>query len=281
MSNYENNQLLAGLSLGKETEYRARYNPDLLQAVPRSLNREALELVPNFQFIGCDVWHAYELSWLNSKGKPVVALARLSVDANSPNIIESKSLKLYLNSLNQMSFDSSEAVCQLLIDDLSQVAGCKVDVSLIQPDDLHSLATQQLPGDCLDGLDISIDDFKLEPELLKCESNANSVKEILHSHLLKSNCLITDQPDWASVVIDYQGDKIDRESLLRYLISFRLHNEFHEQCVERIFTDIMRYCEPNSLSVQALYTRRGGLDINPYRTTDPQSNVPFYRINRQ
>lgn len=281
MSNYNNNELLTKLSLGKVTEYRSGYNPSLLQAVPRNLNREELELNVGFKFVGCDVWHAYELSWLNRNGKPVVALGRFTVNSNSPNIIESKSFKLYLNSLNQIRFESFDAIKQVLAQDLSLVAGDDVKVELIQADDNESLAVNKLPGSCIDDLDISIDDFALQPELLCCDETATIVDETVHSHLLKSNCLITDQPDWASVIIRYQGLQIKHDSLLRYLISFRLHNEFHEQCVERIFTDIMKYCEPTLLSVQALYTRRGGLDINPYRTSTSDQRAPLYRINRQ
>jgi len=267
MSKYENNPVLDGLSLGQATEYRSDYNPSLLQAVPRSLNRKDLAITEDLPFSGGDLWHAYELSWLNERGKPVVALARVFVDAQSPNIIESKSFKLYLNSLNQSRFSSFDEVQKVLVHDLSNVAGWAVEVELIQPDDIHSLPVAALEGHCIDGQDIGID--------------GQSVSETLHSHLLKSNCLITDQPDWASVVIRYEGPKIDEESLLRYLISFRLHNEFHEQCVERIYTDLMMFCKPDILYVQALYTRRGGLDINPYRTNDKKLTHLSTRVNRQ
>jgi len=283
MKSYENNPLLEGLSLGKDTQYRSHYDAGLLQAVPRSLNRQELSITTQLPFDGIDIWHAYELSWLNEKGKPVVALARVCVNAASVNIVESKSFKLYLNGFNQTRFTSVEHVQSVLVADLTQVAQGDVTVEIIQPNDISSLRVQDLPGDCIDDQDIKIDDFILDSTLLRCTAKHEVVDEVLHSHLLKSNCLITDQPDWASVVIRYHGAQIDREFLLRYLISFRLHNEFHEQCVERIFTDIMENCQPQRLSVQALYTRRGGLDINPYRTTPGNFNgsVPNNRVNRQ
>lgn len=273
------NEILATLSLGEEVTYPDNYAPGLLQAVPRRLNREELGIVEAQPFVGVDVWHAYELSWLNSKGKPVVALARFSVPASSPNIIESKSLKLYLNSLNQASFESEQTLLSTLKADLNKVAGAKVAIKLFAPSDVASLAATQLTGECLDELDISIDNYELSPEILSVGSAV--VEEILYSHLLKSNCLITNQPDWATVIIEYSGKQINRESLLRYLISFRQHNEFHEQCVERIFCDIQTACEPTLLSVQALYTRRGGLDINPFRTSNLEAQAPFRRVNRQ
>ena len=281
MNDDQKKLVLSGLTLGQKTEYRSDYDPQLLQAVPRSLNRQELDLPEHATFVGCDVWHAYELSWLNAKGKPVVALARVSVDARSPNIIESKSFKLYLNSYNQTRFDSPEQVKELMVGDLSKTAGWLVEVMLFGPAQNEVLGLTDLPGLCIDDLDIGVDDFVLDAALLRNEQGAKSVNETLHSHLLKSNCLITNQPDWASVVIRYQGLKIDHESLLRYLISFRMHNEFHEQCVERIFSDITRLCAPEHLSVQALYTRRGGLDINPYRHSGGWPDVPLKRINRQ
>ena len=275
------NSPLAELTLGKKTDYCSDYSPELLQSVPRSLNRKELNIVDHQPFLGVDVWNAYELSWLNSKGKPVVSLARFEVDAKSPNIIESKSLKLYLNSFNQTRFDSTDVVQQKIMEDLSFVAGCDVRVELFSAAQNDAFSVDRLPGQCIDVLDISVDCFELNSAILALEPAANVVEETLHSHLLKSNCLITNQPDWASVIIRYKGAKIDQETLLRYLISFRMHNEFHEQCVERIFMDIHNTCQPETLSVQALYTRRGGLDINPYRHSGVWSEVPCYRINRQ
>jgi len=272
---------LSDLSLGKQTDYQTGYSSELLQAVPRKLNRQELGCTDSQPFYGEDVWHAYELSWLNGKGKPVVALGRFTLDYSTPNIIESKSFKLYLNSLNQSRFTDQQQLTSLLEKDLSVVAGGAVTVELFAPQDNLSFASQALPGECIDEIDISVNDFVLSSELIRLSPDVTTVSETLHSHLLKSNCLITNQPDWASVVIQYSGLKIDREGLLRYLISFRMHNEFHEQCVERIFCDILNACNPQQLSVQALYTRRGGLDINPFRTSLKNTPAPLRRINRQ
>ena len=293
MNKYNDKPELQDLSLGEATEYQSNYSSELLQAVPRRLNRETLGIVEKQPFVGCDVWHAYEVSWLNAKGKPVVALARCLVNANSENIVESKSFKLYLNSFNQTRFVSQDEVVKTLVRDLSNVAGNVVQIELFSPDEVSAFPVEPLPGECIDHLDIEVSDFTLNPSSLVLDTNNDHVQETLHSHLLKSNCLITNQPDWASVVIEYQGAKIDREGLLRYLISFRQHNEFHEQCVERIFTDIQRFCSPEELIVQALYTRRGGLDINPFRRSKNCSSnssnsslnsfqdVALRRINRQ
>jgi 7-cyano-7-deazaguanine reductase len=280
---YDDKSELKGLTLGKQSEYASAYSPDLLQAVPRSLNRQELDIVDSQPFVGEDVWHAYELSWLNAKGKPVVALGRFSISSASTNIVESKSFKLYLNSFNQSRFDSIEQVESLMVADLSKTADGEFSVELFGPDQTSVFPTTELPGNCIDGIDIEVAEFSLNPELLKLTNDQSAVTETLHSHLLKSNCLITNQPDWASVIIEYTGRAIDRESLLQYLVSFRMHNEFHEQCVERIFCDISKYCEPKELSVQALYTRRGGLDINPFSTSPNAEtrNAPRRRINRQ
>jgi len=275
------NNSLKELTLGQKTDYRSDYSPDLLQAVPRALNRQELGIVDEQPFGGFDIWNAYELSWLNLKGKPIVGLARVVVDSKSPNIIESKSFKLYLNSFNQTRFGSKEVVLNRMVEDLSKVAGDEVKVELFSAMDNEMFVASELPGQCIDALDISIDHFELDASVLSVEASADIVEETLHSHLLKSNCLITNQPDWASIIIRYKGAKIDQETLLRYLVSFRMHNEFHEQCVERIFVDISQACQTQALSVQALYTRRGGLDINPYRHSGVWGEVPYYRINRQ
>jgi len=272
---------LKDLTLGQKTNYSSDYSPELLQAVPRSLNRQELNIVDEQPFKGSDTWNAYELSWLNSKGKPLVGLARFVFDAKSPNIVESKSFKLYLNSFNQTRFDSIEIVTNRMIDDLSKVSGHAVKVELFSAVESELFTVNELPGQCIDMLDISVDHFELNPSVLAVEPAAQVVEETLHSHLLKSNCLITNQPDWASIIVHYKGVKIDQETLLKYLISFRMHNEFHEQCVERIFMDISKACQTEALSVQALYTRRGGLDINPYRHSGIWADVPYYRINRQ
>ncbi|MGL6518942.1 NADPH-dependent 7-cyano-7-deazaguanine reductase QueF [Aeromonas caviae] len=262
---YAGASALQGLSLGQQSAYISQYTPSLLQPVPRSLNRDDLGLRGELPFQGGDVWTLYELSWLNAKGKPVVAIGEVFVPATSPNLIESKSFKLYLNSFNQTRCDSLEAVQALLVQDLSGCAGAPVSVTLFTLDQAtHQIA--QLPGECIDNLDIEVDGYEFDETLLQGAAGREIVEETLHSHLLKSNCLVTSQPDWGSVVIHYRGPRLDREKLLRYLISFRQHNEFHEQCIERIFTDLKHFCAPEQLTVHARYTRRGGLDINPFRS---------------
>ena len=252
------------IPLGKTSAYISEYDPALLCPFPRQLKRDEIGVVAELPFAGSDLWNAYELSWLNSKGLPQVAMARFSFACESPFLIESKSFKLYLNSFNQTHFNSWDELSQRLRDDLSAASGAAVEVELMSLAKADHLLVP-LPGVCLDDRDIEIANYQLQPEGL-CANPKDPVSEILHSHLLKSNCLVTNQPDWGSLLIEYKGPRIDRESLLRYLVSFRQHNEFHEQCVERIFVDLQRYCQPQQLSVQAWYTRRGGLDINPFRT---------------
>jgi len=255
------------LPLGQATVYPEAYDPGLLCPVPRRLKREELGIRGELPFTGCDIWNAYELSWLTARGKPVVAMGEFRVPCGTPNLIESKSFKLYLNSLNQCRFADVAEVAALLQRDLSAAAGGPVTVQLNTAGGFPGAAIVELPGVCIDGLDIEVSDFRLDPELLAGAADPSvPVEETLHSHLLKSNCLVTSQPDWGSVMIRYRGGRIDREALLRYLVSFRQHNEFHEQCVERIFTDLQRFCRPEQLTVYARYTRRGGLDINPFRT---------------
>ena len=267
MSSYQDHKALAELTLGKPTAYRDHYDVTLLQAVPRSMNREPLGLYPDsLPFHGADIWTLYELSWLNSNGLPQVAVGEISLNADSTNLIESKSFKLYLNSFNQTLFADWESVRATLQRDLAACAQGDVSVTLYQ---LHEITHQPIAdflGECLDQQDIRIDSYEFSADYLQGATTANRVEESLVSHLLKSNCLTTHQPDWGSVQISYSGPQINREALLRYLVSFRHHNEFHEQCVERIFNDIMRFCQPETLSVYARYTRRGGLDINPWRS---------------
>ncbi|KHT44722.1 7-cyano-7-deazaguanine reductase [Alteromonas marina] len=255
------------LSLGKQVDYEFEYNPDLLQGVPRSLSRDTLNLAGSgLPFDGIDTWTGYELSWLNLKGKPNVAILECHVPITSKNLIESKSFKLYLNSFNQTKFASAEDVRQVLQADLSACAGEPVEVKLILPEQFSSLQFQEFNGTLLDSLDVEIDQYSPNTQYLTVAKNETGVEETLVSHLLKSNCLITSQPDWASIQIRYKGNAIEHEGLLKYLISFRQHNEFHEQCVERIYNDIMQHCQPDKLTVCARYTRRGGLDINPFRS---------------
>lgn len=267
MSSYDNHQALSGLTLGKTTDYRDTYDASLLQGVPRSLNRDPLGLkADNLPFHGADIWTLYELSWLNANGLPQVAVGQVELDYASLNLVESKSFKLYLNSFNQTRFASWDEVRSTLQRDLSACAQGAVSVTLYRVDELEGQPVAHFAGLCIDDQDIAIDNYEFDAALLTDAASDDVVEETLVSHLLKSNCLITHQPDWGSVQIQYRGAQIDREKLLRYLVSFRHHNEFHEQCVERIFTDIQRFCQPESLSVYARYTRRGGLDINPWRS---------------
>ncbi|MBD2802022.1 NADPH-dependent 7-cyano-7-deazaguanine reductase QueF [Xenorhabdus sp. M] len=269
MSLYQDNEALTQLTLGKPTPYKDSYDPTLLQAVPRSLNREPLELYPdNLPFHGADIWTLYELSWLNTRGVPQVAIGHVSLDASSENLIESKSFKLYLNSLNQTRFDNWEAVQKTLQKDLAACANGGIEVVLHPLHNFNQQPIAEFAGECIDNQDIDIDDYQFDLNYLNGAATGPLVEETLVSHLLKSNCLITNQPDWGSVMIHYQGAKINQEKLLRYLVSFRHHNEFHEQCVERIFNDLMTLCSPEKLTVYARYTRRGGLDINPWRSND-------------
>lgn len=278
MSELSTSEILSQLSLGKITTYQQTYGPELLQGVPRSLNRDELKLAEPLPFTGEDRWNGYELSWLNFKGKPQIAILRCEVPYNSPNLIESKSFKLYLNSFNQSKVESTLHLQRTLCTDLSACAGLPVKVELFDRHAFPEMRLATFDAKCIDDLDIQIDDYQLQPSVLK--AHGQDVNETLCSHLLKSNCLITNQPDWGSVLIRYQGRQIDQESLLRYLISFRQHNEFHEQCVERIFCDIMYYCKPQKLTVYARYTRRGGLDINPFRSNFERI-YPEQRLARQ
>lgn len=281
MTDYSDSPELKGSVLGQSTEYVDTYTPSLLFPIARKLNRDDLNInEAELPFKGQDIWTGYELSWLNSKGKPVVAVATFAFPCQTSHIIESKSFKLYLNSFNQTRFESMEKVHNALTNDLSKAVGLSVVVTLFNADEYNCLPCTPLPGECIDELDIEISDYNLDAQTLKKASD-NIVTETLHSHLLKSNCLITSQPDWASIIIRYTGEQICRESLLRYLISFRTHNEFHEQCVERIYSDLCTVLNVSELEIYARYTRRGGLDINPYRSTHNDS-VPFnVKINRQ
>ena len=270
--------LPANLTLGQKVDYIEQYTPELLQGVPRSLSREQIGVSQPLPFGGVDIWNGYELSWLNPKGKPQVAILQCRVPIDSQNLIESKSFKLYLNSFNQSVFGSADEVARHLSKDLSACAQGPVDVQLSSAGQFGDLHLGELDGTVIDELDIEINAYEPSPELLT--TGDQQVSETLVSHLLKSNCLITSQPDWASVQIHYEGAAIDHAGLLAYLISFRRHNEFHEQCIERIFCDLMNRCKPHKLAVYARYTRRGGLDINPLRANF-DFNVSNNRLARQ
>lgn len=250
--------------LGKHTDYPQQYAPELLCPIPRRESRLALGIeTETLPFFGEDIWNAYEVSWLDQRGKPVVAQATFRVPAESPAIIESKSLKLYLNSLNQTRLESREELHQYLQRDLSGAAGAPVNVII---NDVAAGALTELPGQCLDSLEIDVEGYEVNPGYLRV--SGPEVEEQLHSHLLRSLCPVTGQPDWASIQVAYKGPAIDHAGLLQYLISYRQHQGFHEQCVEQIYMDIRRRCQPQSLMVKARYLRRGGLDINPCRSSD-------------
>lgn len=257
--------------LGKTSAYVATYSPEQLFPIPRAPKWAELGLTAEtLPYRGVDIWNCYELSWLRPSGKPVVAIGEFSIPADSPNIIESKSFKLYLNSLNQSRFDSREALAEVMTRDLSAAAGKPVGVRLRTLEEVAAQGIALPEGVCIDALDMAIDNYDAPcAALLRCEPD-REVEECLYSHLLKSNCPVTGQPDWGTVVIDYQGAALDHSSLLAYLVSFRQHADFHEQCVERIFLDLQRLLKPQRLSVHARYVRRGGLDINPYRSTENQ-----------
>jgi 7-cyano-7-deazaguanine reductase len=254
--------------LGKKVAYDSSYNPQRLFSIPRRDKRREMGIDPlHLPFSGFDCWNHYEVSWLNKKGKPLVATAEIYYDCCSDFMIESKSMKLYFNSLNHSKFDSVKDVTETIRADISQAIDSDVTVFVHPLRDSKSPPSrwEKLKGECIDDLDIECNTYLVEPSYLS--SSDEVVTEILYSDLLKSNCLVTNQPDWGSVQISYTGHKIDREGLLKYLISFRNHAEFHEPCMERIFRDIMQYCKPLELTVYGRYTRRGGLDINPYRST--------------
>ena len=265
--------------LGQRSLYVTSYDPTLLFPIAREPKRQVMGLKDPLPFHGYDLWTAFELSWLNEKCKPVVAVADIIIPCNSPNLVESKSFKLYLNSFNNTCFNSSAEVGKTISRDLSEIIGSSVEVTLSSPQEYTNSPPGQFNGFYLDELDISCLEYQVNANLLK--AGEGLVKDCtLFSHLLKSNCPVTRQPDWGSVSICYTGTRIDEASLLRYLVSFRNHNEFHEQCVERIFVDLLAHFNLDELTVYARYTRRGGLDINPIRSTkviEPPKNIRLYR----
>ncbi|MET3107683.1 7-cyano-7-deazaguanine reductase [Oxalobacteraceae bacterium GrIS 2.11] len=261
-------------ALGKTSTYVTNYDAGLLFPIPRAAKRAEIGINADLPFFGLDIWNAYEVSWLNMRGKPQIAVATFLVPADSPNIIESKSFKLYLNSFNQTRLADSDALLALLRQDISAGFATTVQVKLTLPDEFSKLGMAELEGLSLDRLDIEVNSYTPDATLLSSAADGVPVEETLVSNLLKSNCLVTGQPDWASVQIHYVGPPINQEGLLKYLIGFRNHNEFHEQCVERIFVDILQHCSPQKLTVYARYTRRGGLDINPWRSNFSSKQFP-------
>ncbi len=269
--------------LGKKTEYVNQYDPQLLFPIPRKKNRDAIGVTQTLPFFGFDIWNHYEVSWLNQKGKPIVAVAVITIKCDSINIIESKSMKLYFNSLNNTMFHDIDEVTKVIEKDLKErletdfIHVKLIPVSLFNKEEIYSA----FQGICIDQLDIPCSTYHANPAFLQTENEV--ITETLCSDLLKSNCLVTNQPDWCSVQITYTGKKINHESLLRYIVSFRNDNEFHEQCVEKIFMQINTYCKPSELIVYGRSTRRGGLDINSYRSSQPVewSRIPNMRLCRQ
>lgn len=252
--------------LGKTPTYEEVYNPSLLFAIPREQGRTELNLDNGeLPFRGMDIWNAYEMSWLNPQGKPLVGICELQIPCDSPSIIESKSLKLYFGSFNQTQFNTQEEVIRTIESDLSVTTRAPVMVKLMTATQFNAEIATGFPGTCIDSLDVSISHYDLNPDILHTES-APDVMETLYSHLLRSNCPVTGQPDWATLLVRYRGRPISHEALLRYIVSYRKHSGFHEQCVERIYMDIWNRCKPSQLTVYARYTRRGGIDINPFRS---------------
>lgn len=299
--------------LGKATHYPDQYAPDMLYPIARQASRDALGVAASaLPFTGADLWTGYELSWLNLRGKPQVALVQLTIPCETPCIVESKSLKLYLNSFSNSRFADAEAVRQRIAADVGAVVWSAGDirlpaatsetgttvataesapaaaspapsvrVQLVLPEQFAVQRIENLQGLSLDRLDVECTDYEPAPHWLRAASGEAPVSETLTSHLLRSNCPVTNQPDWGDLQISYNGPAIDHEGLLRYIVSLRRHNGFHEHCVERIFMDIMQRCQPSQLTVYARYTRRGGLDINPLRTNSPQTLPPNWRTARQ
>lgn len=270
---------MAGESpLGKQTDYPDTYTPGLLFAIPRARSREPLGIGDRLPFHGVDLWNAWELTWLSPGGRPCVATAEIRVPADSPNIVESKSLKLYLNSFAMTSFASIADVSRTISADIGASVGAGVDVELATPAETEGRGTAVLPGTLLDNLDIACDATEVDPALLSSDPS-DLVRESLHTHLLRSLCPVTAQPDSGSLLVDYEGPRIDRVGLLRYVISFRRHQDFHEACVERMYSDVLARCAPGRLTVHARYQRRGGIDINPYRSsaTGRPDNLRLWR----
>jgi len=265
--------MLAESPLGKKTEYVQTYSKELLFPIPRKMARDLSGIAAPLPFDGVDIWYSYELSWLNPKGKPEIALARFLFPCTTPHVVESKSLKLYLNSFNQTAFESHSQVHETMERDLSQAVEGPMKVEFFQ-----TMPTEGFPGKCLDDLDISTETYRVEPKFLK--TGSEHIEETVHSHLVKSNCLATGQPDWGSIYIRYAGPRINHEGLLKYIISYRNHSGFAEHCVEHMYKDIWSQCKPKQLTVYAHFTRRGGLDINPFRSNF-EKQPPLLRALRQ
>jgi 7-cyano-7-deazaguanine reductase len=268
------------IPLGRHSDYPDNYAPQLLYAIPRTDAREPMGLTGELPFSGADTWNAWELTWLGAGGKPEVATAELIVPADSPNIVESKSLKLYLNSFAMSPFASAAEVADIIAADLGKCVGSDVIARVLPAGDTEARHVSRLAGVYLDSIKLECSDWEVNPGLLRNASN-HVVTEDLHTHLLRSLCPVTSQPDMGSLQISYRGPQIDHASLLRYVVSYRQHNDFHEACVERMFLDLMSRCRLEKLSVHARYQRRGGIDINPFRSNDPDEKPWNQRLWRQ
>lgn len=268
------------IPLGQPTEYPDNYAPELLCPISRSDAREALGLTQGLPFGGVDIWNAWEFTWLGPGGMPTIATAELIVPADSPNIVESKSLKLYLNSFAMSTFASTADVGDTVATDLRGCVGSDVVVRIMPVVATEAHHVSRLAGICLDSLAVTCTEWEVDAGMLRTESD-RIVTEDLHTHLLRSLCPVTTQPDIGSLHVSYRGPKIDHASLLRYVVSYRQHNDFHEACVERMFLDLMSRCRPQKLSIHARYQRRGGIDINPFRSNDPNERPLNLRLWRQ
>lgn len=253
------------LPLGRDTGYPHKYAPELLCCIPRAESRKRQGLRSDPPFRGVDIWNAWELTWLGKGNLPKVATAEIIVPADSTNIVESKSLKLYLNSFAMSEFSSKARIAETITKDVGACVDCPIDVTLLAIDQTEARPVSRLAGPCLDSIPVACNDWEVTPELLQADTTT-LVEEDLHTHLLRSLCPVTAQPDIGSLQISYRGPKIDRASLLRYIVSYRQHNDFHEACIERMFLDIMSHCSPEALSLHGRYQRRGGIDINPFRS---------------
>lgn len=277
------------LALGKEVAYPTEYDAGILLPIARSLGRASLAtplrndstlMTSALLFEGWDMWRGYELSWLDPRGLPRVAILKAWFPHDSTHIIESKSFKLYLNSLNHTRFADVKSLERLITADLSERAGAPVRVAIVSPEQFVNERISEPADICIDNQSIDIEIYQPDAKLLRCDPEQIK-SESLFSRLLKSNCPVTGQPDWASLHIQYTGPAIAHDALLRYVVSYRQHEGFHEQCVEQIFCDLMRHCQPTELSVYARYTRRGGMDINPWRATPGMPEPPLDRSAQQ
>ena len=268
------------LPLGQQLLASSEYDPKQLRSVSRKIGRKNIGISDDISlpFMGEDVWNCWELSWLNSQGKPAIAVAEIRVPAGTPNMVESKSLKLYLNSFSMTRVDSADSLREIIARDIGRIVEEHVSVQLILPEAFGKLRIIEPEGICIDRQKTTITEFSINPDLLAVEKSR--VSETLYSRLIRTNCPVTGQPDWATVCLTYSGPRIRPDSLLRYFVSFRQHKGFHESCVETMFCHILQKCQPESLTISARFTRRGGIDINPFRSTESSSG-PNFRDPRQ